>query len=211
MAFIWIALGVLTAALVYVALRIRRVGLPTTGPKIDRDTRQSTALIVVDMQSDFTSALTWDRTDLDRVMARVSALAGHSQQTGAPVIAIRQVFSGWLANRLNAIFNEGRGNAGSEGIALDPNLNLRPDAEFEKSIGDAFSSSALNAFLGQNQIGTVVLTGLDGCHCVKNTAMGALNRGYRVRIDRSAVLAADGTRWAAVQERLAQAGVEFID
>ena len=44
------------------------------------------------------------------------------------------------------------------------------------------------AFLIENQIDELYLTGLDAEHCVYHTAKGALNRGYAVKIITDAVL-----------------------
>ncbi len=209
MTILWIILGAIIVAVLYVVMEIRRVNTPTTGPKINPDDRPGMALLVIDMQSDFTSIPAWDEAILASAISHIKADSDQARQSGIPVIAIRQVFKGWLATTLNGWFNQGRGNAGSSGIAVDPRLELFADAEFEKSVGDAFSSSEFERFLEENQIGTLILTGLDGCYCVNTTAQGALNRGYRVQIDPAAVLAADPTKWAGVKESLATAGAAF--
>ncbi|MCG6559075.1 cysteine hydrolase [Ruegeria sp. 1NDH52C] len=209
MSFLWIfAAGIVIAAL-YILLEIRKIGSPTKGPVIERATRPGTALVVIDMQTDFTSLPVWQSPQLDTAIENIGTAVDAARQAGVPVIAIRQVYKAGLARLLNGWFNQGRGNAGSTGIGLDPRLGLVPDIEFEKSMGDAFSEPALERYLEENRIGTLILTGLDGCHCVKNTAFGALNRGYAVRIDPKAVLAANDAEWSKVQQNLTAAGAEL--
>ncbi|MCE8539324.1 cysteine hydrolase [Ruegeria pomeroyi] len=209
MSVLWIfAAGIVIAAL-YILLEIRKIGTPTKGPVIDRAVRPETALLVIDMQTDFTSLPVWQSAQLEIAMENVGTAVDAARRAGKSVIAIRQVYKAGLARLLNGWFNQGRGNAGSAGIGLDPRLGLVPNIEFEKSMGDAFSEPALERYLEENRIGTLILTGLDGCHCVKNTAFGALNRGYAVRIDPKAVLAANEVEWSKVQQNLTAAGAEL--
>ena len=209
MSVLWIIVTGSVIAVLYVLNEIRRIGTPTTGPAIDLAARPETALVVIDMQTDFTSIPGWDAAELDGAISNIRDSVRQARETGMPVIAIRHVFKGRLANLLNGWFNQGRGNEGSAGIETDPRLGLDADAEFVKSIGDAFSSSAFEQFLEDNRIGTLILTGLDGCRCVNKTAQGALNRGYQVRIDPTAVLAANPANWAKVKERLESNGAEL--
>ncbi len=209
MSVLWIIVAGIVIAVLYVLNEIRRIGTPTTGPAIDLAARPATALVVIDMQTDFTSVPGWDAAELDGTISNIRDSVRQAHEDRMPVIAIRHVFKGRLANLLNGWFNQGRGNEGSAGIETDPRLGLDAETEFVKSIGDAFSSNAFEQFLEDNRIGTLILTGLDGCHCVNKTAQGALNRGYRVHIDPTAVLAANPANWAKVKERLELNGAEL--
>ncbi|MCV2889680.1 cysteine hydrolase [Ruegeria aquimaris] len=209
MSVLWIIAAGLLVVVLYVLLEIRKIGTPTKGPQIDRAARTGIALVVIDMQSDFTSLPVWEAAQLETAIENIRTSADVARRAGMPVIAVRQVYKAGLARLLNGWFNQGRGNAGSPGIGLDPRLSRVPDIEFEKSMGDAFSEPALERYLEENRIGTLILMGLDGCHCVKNTAFGALNRGYAVRIDPATVLAADEAGWSKVQQNLTAAGAEM--
>lgn len=209
MSVLWIIAAGLVVVVLYVLLEIRKIGTPTKGPVIDRVARPETALLVIDVQSDFTALPVWEAAQLETAMENMRTSVDAARRAGMPVIAVRQVYKAGLARLLNGWFNQGRGNAGSAGIGLDPRLGLMPDIEVEKSMGDAFSEPALERYLEENRIGTLILTGLDGCHCVKNTAFGALNRGYAVRIDPKAVLAANDAEWSKVQQNLTAAGAEL--
>ncbi|GAB5435028.1 cysteine hydrolase family protein [Falsiruegeria mediterranea] len=210
MTIIWIVVAALTACVLYVIWGIRRIGKPTTGPQINLSARTETALLVIDMQVDFTTLPTWTESDLQQNFAQISASTSNAQHSGMPIIVVRHVFQGWLANLLNGLFNKGRGNKGSDGLGLDPRLSLTPSAEFVKSVGDAFSVPELDRYLAEHNVGHLILTGLDGCHCVNKTAQGARNRGYQVSIDPAAVLAANPKQWSKVKDDLSTAGVEFL-
>ena len=209
MTLIWIFAAALAVFVAYVLNEIRKIGIPTTGPKIDKPARPGAALMVIDMQSDFTSSPAWSTEQMDNALAQIQTQVAQARSNGMPVIEVRHVFRGRLANLLNGWFNKGRGNEGSPGLATDGRLGLQPDLEVIKSVGDAFSNSALDQFLSEQSIGTLILTGLDGCHCVNKTARGALNRGFDVQVATDAVLAANCDHWTKVSKDLAQAGAKL--
>jgi nicotinamidase-related amidase len=209
MALFWIAAAVLAVFVAYVLNEIRRIGIPTTGPEIDRSRRPNTALLVIDMQNDFTTAPAWTSEQTNTAMSAIKTLVSTAHSNDIPVIEVRHVFRGRLATLLNGWFNQGRGNEGSPGLGTDTRLALTPDLGVEKSVGDAFSNPALDRFLADKAVGTLILTGLDGCHCVNKTARGALNRGFDVRIATDAVLAANDKHWGRVRDDLNAAGARL--
>lgn len=208
----WILGGLALLAAAYTAWSIRRMTAPTRGRRIDTSSRPGTALLVIDMQEDFTrlqAGRDWSEADLLAAISSIRQLAREARSRGEPVIVIRHIMKGWWTNRLNSWANQGLGNQNSAGLGLDPRLQLPESAEFIKHIGDAFSSAVLEDYLAENRIGKLRLTGLDGCHCVHKTACGALNRGYEVEIVPSAILAADRAGWERVQDQLAKSGAKL--
>ena len=72
---------------------------------------------------------------------------------------------------------------GSPGTEMDLRLIKVPGAKtFTKNRSDAFSTLELDAYLRENHVDRLLLTGLDGAYCVDATARGALNRGYQVTL-----------------------------
>ena len=210
MTLFWLLVAAMAIFVAYVLNEIRKIGAPTTGPKIVKPTRPEVALMVIDMQSDFTSAPSWTAGQMDEALIRIRTKITEAQNAGMPVIEVRHVFRGRLANLLNGWFNKGRGNEGSPGLGTDTRLGLAPDFVVQKSIGDAFSNPALDRFLAEQGVGTLILTGLDGCHCVNKTARGALNRGYEVKIATDAVLSANAKQWDQVRNELTDAGADLL-
>ncbi|MCA1442034.1 cysteine hydrolase [Ensifer sp. IC4062] len=203
-------LAVVGAIVVAVALfvlrlkhELRRANTPTTGERIDISMRPNLALLVIDIQKDFTSIggkYGWDEAYLKKRLAMISTAAVKASEAEIPVIAVRHVYRAPLIRLMIWLFGEGRGIPGSKGLGLA--LPLSPDFEVVKSLSDGFSSPALEGYLAANRVGTLLLTGLDGCHCVQNTANGALNRGYRVEILENAVLSRDKDGWRKHAEAL---------
>lgn len=195
---------------IYTFYGIRKIATPTTGTMIDAESRSGEALLIIDMQEDFTALAgrgDWDTEALADCMETIAVLATEARARGEPVIVIRQVFEGAWANALNGFFNDGRGNATSAGRRLDPRLQVTPDIDIEKPYGDAFSNPELDRFLAEKNIGNLRLVGLDGAHCVKNTAHGARNRDYGVVIEQAGILSASEKKWAAERQKLVERGV----
>ncbi|USG62888.1 cysteine hydrolase family protein [Sneathiella marina] len=212
----WIILGTLACALVagaiYTLYGMHRIGVATSGEKIDRSQRPNTALLIIDMQKDFTHLTgekAWDTEYLEDRIALINTLAADAKKAGQPVITIRQIFAPGYTSLLVRLLGQGRGATGSAGLDLDDRLTFVADADFTKHIGDAFSSPALNAMLDSHRIGHVKLAGLDGNYCVKNTAEGAVNRGYDVDVIYPAVLSSSLKTWEKQKQRLAGLGVQL--
>ncbi len=209
----WTALSImiviLLAGIGYTAWGMRKIGTPTSGPKIDLAQRSGTALLVIDMQQDFTEmtgSKAWEPDELQEVIKRINQRAKTAHQAGWPVITIRQVYEGAYTNFIVRLLGGGLGGKGSDGLGLDPRLAVSADADFEKPLGDSFSSQELENYLTEHSIGRLELAGLDGNYCVKNTAYGALNRGYHVTLNTDAILAASREAWAKEKDRLVQEG-----
>lgn len=205
-----IVLGlIVVAALVFVMLKQKGARKAIL---IERSGRNRTALLVIDVQEDYTQDTRkrkWPAGYVEERLARINVLAHAAKQAGDPVIAVRHQFDGLLANSLVHLVGEGLGTATSGGLGLDPRLAIDADAEFVKHVGDGFSVAALNAYLAAHDVGRVRLVGLDGCYCIKSTALGALKRGYDVVIEEDAVLSINQTSWAQCKGHLRRAGAIF--
>lgn len=201
-------LAAVVAALgVYTLWGMIRLQTPTQGPLIDRAARPGDALVIIDVQCDFTTAeQTYPSARVEAAIDSINTLAARFQQRGAPVLSIRHVFKGPYVNFLVRLLSGGRGGEGSSGLGPDPRLRHGHTAEFVKHSGDAFSQPAFGRWLDEHAIGKLVIVGLDGNACVKSTADGALNRGYEVEIVEAAVLAQSGAAWDKQKNRLAARG-----
>lgn len=212
----WMILGIVVSALVigavYTIWGMRRIGIATLGDKIDRAARPEIALLVIDMQKDFTDLngkKSWDSDYLEERIGRINKLAADTKDAGQPVITIRQIFAPGYTSFLVRLLGQGRGATGSSGLDLDERLSFAADADIVKCIGDAFSSPDLNALLKNYRVGHLKLAGLDGNYCIKNTAEGAINRGYDVDIIETAVLSSSFENWEKQKLRLAGLGVQL--
>jgi nicotinamidase-related amidase len=213
MTFALWTIGTIVAALaLYILLGIYRLLTPTRGERIDRSSRAGEALVVIDLQSDFTrktGTKGYDPARVETTLSMVNALARRAHEEGVPVVAIRQVVTAPLAAFIGRFLAGPEGFIGSPGIGLDPRLDIKADRDFTKDRGDAFSSLAFEAWLGERKIGKLRIVGLDGCYCVRLTSMGALSRGYAVELIESGVLVSDARRWTECKTELSRRGASF--
>ncbi len=207
--YVLIAGALVIGLVAYTVWGMIRLQTPTRGPAIDPASRPGEALIIVDVQQDFTSEATYPSKSVDKALSRINRLTDEARARGVPIINIRHVFQGPYVNFLVRSISGGRGAQGSEGLGPDPRLQQPPDAEFVKHSGDAFSNPDFGRWLDDHQISKLVIAGLDGNACVKSTADGALNRGYHVEIVEGAVLSQSAPAWTKQKARLVSRGASF--
>lgn len=194
-----IAAIAILAVLFVIELRreLRVTYTPTAGERIAFSLRPNLALLVIDMQEDFTSIggrYGWDKAYLKARIEAIDIMAAKAKKAEIPVIAVRHVHRAPLIRLMIRLFGEGRGIPSSKGLRL-VELPVQPDFEVVKARSDSFSSPELEGYLAAARIGTLLLTGLDGSYCVQATAHGALNRGFRVEIVEDAVLSRNEADW----------------
>lgn len=205
--------AVLVLALSVHAFRaLAAISRPTTGPAIDSHERPNRALLLIDLQSDFsrrTGKGAYGETARAAAVARANALAAEARRLGEPVIVLRQIWQGWPARLAARLALGGAGNPGRKGLALDPDLQPGEVIDIVKHVGDGFSAPDLSAHLERLKVGSLRLAGLDACHCVQLTARGAAARGYKVEILDEAVLASVPADWQALQPKLIAEGIRI--
>lgn len=179
---------------------------PTTGSQIGAYAAPKTALIVIDIQEDYTGQQAKKRyRDGDRIIAASNALLEQARQKGLPVVYIENVIDnpliGFLAGGVNA--------PGAPGTATDRRiLKVAGARTFTKNRADAFSNPELDAFLRQTQVNKVLITGLDAAYCVNATTRGALNRGYKVTLYPEGIATESGTNINKLVKGWREAGAE---
>ncbi|MEE4010892.1 cysteine hydrolase [Roseibium sp. FZY0029] len=210
---IWTMVGLCAAGvLAYAVYCLKRLGTPTKGKRIDRALRPVTALVVIDVQEDFTRNTgkhAFDPGEREAALAEISRQVEAHRLAGHQVAFIKNVFRDWPVVVAMKIAAGGIGTPGRDGLKLDRTLDVGSAAVFEKSIGDSFSSPQFEAWLEENRVGKLVLVGLDACHCVQLTAKGALARGYEVEIRDPATLTTRPDKWAELKGELSHLGAAF--
>ncbi|MBI3131481.1 MAG: cysteine hydrolase [Acidobacteria bacterium] len=153
---------------------------PTKGPRIATYPTPRTAVLVIDIQEDYTGPQAKKRyRDGDRIIAASNTLLAQAKAKGALVIFIENV----IDNSIVSAFTGGINAPGSPGTEMDRRLIKVPGARtFTKGRSDAFSNPELDRYLRENQVERLLITGLDGAYCVDSTTRGALNRGYHVTL-----------------------------
>ena len=84
------------------------------------------------------------------------------------------------------------------------------DRVFDKRVGNAFSNSQLLQTLKDEQVDEVEIIGIDGNHCVKETALGALENGFKATVNEHAVASMNKREFESTKQQLCDAGVAVI-
>ncbi|WP_434053282.1 MAG: isochorismatase family protein [Roseibium sp.] len=213
---LWSAVGlfavVLAGLVLYTFKVMRKIGTPTRGDRIDPGGRPNAALLVIDVQEDFTrskAANAFEPGSRDAAIADINQSIASARAAGTGVVFIKHVFRDKLAILLMKMVAKGVGTPGREGLRIDPALETGDAPVFEKSVGDAFSSTTFEDWLATRNVGRLTLVGLDSCHCVQLTAKGALSRGYQVEIRETGTLTATPQKWGPLKRELGDAGAVF--
>jgi nicotinamidase/pyrazinamidase len=179
------AVAVLMAVFVFFAAK--KIFTPTTGAKIAAYTSPAKALLVIDVQEDFTGLKgkkPVPYTNVEIQIAIINELVDRASRAGMQVVYIRHLYDNNALMRLLV----GRDIEGTPGTEVDGRIKVISKNEFTKKISDSFSNPQLEEFLVKNRVNELYLTGLDGAYCVYNTAMGAKNRGYKVTVVDDAIM-----------------------
>ena len=184
----------------------------TSGARIPTYEHPQVALLVLDLQKDFlepSGRLPVQSDEVEPMLGGVNRLIDGAKALGVDVVYVRNAFaaSDWIGNWL-------RNRAAIEdepGSNFDPRLHLVNAPSLLKRRGDAFSNAELDRLLRSRMIDHVVLAGVFADACVRLTALGAMNRGYKVQVLSDAVAARSDARRERALETLRRAGVEISD
>lgn len=185
-------------------MMFRSMFMATRGRKIAAYPEPRKALVVLDIQEGY--AGTNARPPVTRpptggMLFIVNSLIDKAAESGMEVAYIRQVFSNNLFVRLHGGRRQGR-------VIIDRRIKKINENDFEKNRTDAFSSRQFEQYLVDNQVNELYLVGVDAAYCVYYTALGALNRGYKVTVVTDAVQSRK--KMADVLERYRRKGIAVI-
>jgi nicotinamidase-related amidase len=157
---------------------------PTSGAPIDK-ARQGKALILVDLQEDYTGPLARQSyREAERLISAANQLIGAARAGGWTVYLVRVAMpNDWF----HVLMTGGTAIAGTKGAEFDSRLARTDTVEIVKTKSDAFANPLLDTRLAAGQVGELFIAGLDAKFCVKKTVGGALNRGYKVNVVRDAI------------------------
>jgi nicotinamidase-related amidase len=144
------------------------------------------ALIVVDVQNEFSARGVRPVPNHGAVLDRIHAHVGHARQKGWPIAWVRH------HNKLHESSAFVPGTWGAEfspGIGPEPGFG--PECIFEKDVYGAFTYTRLEEWLLANAVSDVLLVGFYAHMCVSTSAREALIRGFEVAIDPDATGACD--------------------
>lgn len=181
-------LGLVLILLVLGIVGFSIASAPTQGRKINEYTAPQKALLVVDIQEDYTGQLArapFPLKHADQLIATVNPVIRAAQKSGIPIVYIGQE---WPDNWFCRMITGNRGIHGQPGAAQDRRLSVVNRNYFAKGRSDAFSNSKLEAFLASQSVNQVYIVGIDAVFCVYATARGAVNRGFKTTVIPDATL-----------------------
>lgn len=194
-----------TFALAALFVMYRAMFVYTRGKKIEAYQNHRKALMVLDLQEGYNGSNPRQPATTPAegsIFATVNRLIDWGVDKGVEVIYVRQVFK-------NSIFVRMHGGRSLGKIIVDRRIKKINENDFEKNRTDAFSNKKLEQFLIEHQVNELYLTGVDAAYCVLYTALGALQRGYKVTVVRDAVRSrADMEK---VEERYRKHGINCIN
>jgi nicotinamidase/pyrazinamidase len=153
---------------------------PTTGTHIDTYSSPRTALLIIDIQEDYTGPRAKKPyRERQKIVTTANALTVQAIEKDMTIIFIHNI----VENPVMSYFMDGVNKPGAPGTEMDERL-IRPvgSKTFQKSRSDAFSNPDLDTYLRKNQVDHLLITGLDAAYCVNATIRGGLNRGYKITV-----------------------------
>jgi nicotinamidase/pyrazinamidase len=192
--------------------QIMIISQPTEGDKIAKYQNPQKAVLVIDIQEDFTGVTAkppFPYRDSQKLIDTVNTITEYASQRNIPVIYIRQELDGFIGTLLSNLFAGGTAIKGNPGTEIDKRVNLVSNHIYPKPKSDAFSNQVFEEFLIRNQINELYLVGLDADGCVHNTALGALNRGYTVNIVTDAIVLKEEEKWNELLEQYKKEGIKL--
>lgn len=183
----------------------------TKGVKIAQYSEEKCALLVIDIQEDFSGTNSRNAyKDTDNFISNVNRIIDCANSKGIFIIYIRHEFAGWLGEFFSRILAGGKGLKGTFGSQIDKRIKVISDYVFTKPKGDAFANPELDKFLINHQINKLYLVGLDGCFCVNQTIDGAVNRGYKSVLIKDGVVTTLPKYWEKILAKYKERGIEII-
>ncbi len=190
------------------------IATPTKGNKIADYANPCKALMIIDVQEDFTGKTAkppFPYKKSQDVISTINQMILQAKDNGVKVIYVKQEFGSLLGKSISTVFSKGTAIKGNPGTEIDSRISLLSPANiFEKSIGDAFSNQKLNKFLIDNSINELYLVGLDAEYCVHKTAQGAINRGYKVVMVTDALLLLAQNKWDKLLKLYSKEGFHLV-
>ena len=197
------------------------IGLPTQGKKIEHYATPQKALLVIDIQEDYTGTTArppYPYKNSAQLIATVNTLTEEAFRQKIVIVYIRQEFddlrgtliSGMISTMFSGKVSGGTAIKGNPGTEIDKRIAILSDYVFPKPRGDAFSNPEIEALLIEHQVNELYLVGLDAEYCVHVTAKGALNRGYTVNIITDGIALRAEEKWEKLLQQYREEGIALL-
>jgi nicotinamidase/pyrazinamidase len=189
------------------------ISKPTQGNKIEIYKDPQKAVLVIDIQEDYTGTTAkppFPYKDSQKLISTVNTITEAASKKNIIVIYIRQELEGFWGKLLSNLIGGGTVFKGNPGTEIDKRISIISSNVFPKPRSDAFSNPRLEEFLIQHRVNELYLIGLDAAGCVHNTAKGALNRGYTVNIITDSIVLMDDNKWDKIIQQYTNEDIYLI-
>lgn len=184
----------------------RRMAAPLTHTY----SRTKKALLIIDIQDEFTTAAGWytaPNMAVDAVIEAVNRASAIARANRQLVVHTHQSFGTCFARIMSAFLFGRKKRRGESNKLTHHRINPAPSTCFLRSAGDAFSNPKLDEFLRRRRVDHLFLMGMDGVTSVGQTALTALERGYRVTLITDGIFTPFERKWARTLTELEKRGV----
>jgi nicotinamidase-related amidase len=197
-------LGFILIVTIIFLIRVLSLTTPTSGNAIGEYSVPKSALFVIDMQNDTTGKDSF-YGDTTEFIGKVNQSVDIAKKKSMEIIYIKQEYKN---NPLDLLISSGKYKAGTEGVQLDRRLQVANENIFTKVKSDAFSSKNLENYLVSKQIDTIYIVGADATACVYKTALGGINRKYKVLVIEDSIISLNNE---IIKEMLSKYSSDGID
>jgi len=199
-------IGILIICIGIIALRLVYLSSATKGDSIAKYDSPKSALLVLDVQNDTLGISEYGNTE--PLMANINKAIEYANDTKMDIIYTKQQFT---KNPLDSLISSGMYQAGSDGSELYSELSIQSDNIFSKLRTDAFSVEYFEKYLIENEIDTLYIVGADASACVYKTALGGINRGYRVVVLEDSIFSVKREMLNRMLEKYQTKGIEITN
>ena len=199
--------------ILFLLVQIINLSRPTKGQTITQYNNPKQAVLVIDIQEDFTGTTArppFPYRDSDKLISTVNKITESASHKNVLIVYIKQELSGFSGRLLSNLVGGGVAIKGNPGTEVDKRVAIFSDTIFPKPRSDAFSNPKLEEYLIENQVNELILVGLDADGCIHATARGALNRGYKVNIIKDAIVLMNEEKWEELLEEYRQEGIQLM-
>jgi len=201
-------LGLFVLILVVNFVIFQRTAIKVTdGEPIENRDPARVALLVIDIQEGTTGSISVTEgyvRQSESLISHVNKLVATAIEKGWMVIWVRSEVSNPLINILNSTLARG-----SKGAELDERLDTSFGQVLVKKKSDSFNDTSLDAILEVQEIGQLVIAGLDAEHCVYSTVRAAAKRGYALKVFEETVIAEEESELLRMLDTYQALGVEL--
>ncbi|RHW39118.1 cysteine hydrolase [Neobacillus notoginsengisoli] len=197
-------IGILVLCIGIIALRLIYLSSATKGDSIAKYDSPKSALLILDIQNDTLGISEYGNTE--PLIANINTAIEYANDANMEIIYTKQEFKG---NPLDSLISGGMYQADSVGADLYNELSIQSDNIFSKLRTDAFSEEHFESYLIKNKINTLYIVGADASACVYKTALGGINRGYRVIVLEDSIFSVKRDLLNTMLEKYQTKGIEI--